>query len=120
MSEFDQMNEIVGESGSQGEGCLTSVAAAGLAILTGLGLMVSPAAAADLVPRRPVGCPVPVPDTYGMGEQAAKDTLATKGLTTYVWVNKEAGVWTVVHSSPQPGTVVNRCVNPLVEIWIGA
>ena len=44
MGGFDQMNEIVGESGTAGKpGCGMTVAVAGLAILTGLGLMVSPA-----------------------------------------------------------------------------
>jgi len=117
MSDPDEMNEIVGESGTPGEGCLSSILAVGMTVVAGLILAAAPAYA--LTPRKPIGCQVSVPNTYGLDEQTATDLLGDYGLSTYVWMNKEAGQWTVAYSSPEPGARVDRCVNPLVEIWIG-
>lgn len=120
MNEYGQMNEIVGESGQQtGEGCLMGVAATAAVVLTAVAaLWAMPAAGAT--PRKPGACQVAVPDTYGMTEQAAVDALEAKGLSAYVWVNKEASTWLVVHSEPQPGVVVDYCAATQVQIWIGA
>jgi hypothetical protein len=117
MNELDRMDEIVGESGEPGKGCLSSIVAVGMAVVAGLILATGPAHA--LTPRKPTGCLVTVPNTYGLDELAATSALALKGLSAYVWMNKEAGQWTVVYSEPEPGALVDRCVNPLVEIWIG-
>src|SRR5688500_18101296 len=111
------MDEIVGESGEPGPGCLTSILAVGMTAVAGLLLTAGPAHA--LTPRKPIGCQASVPNTYGLEEQAARDLLNAYGLSTYVWMNKEAGDWTVVYSWPEPGAPVDRCVNPVVEIWIG-
>lgn len=84
-----------------------------------LAATVCPTRALASTPRKPNSCQVTVPDTYGLDESSARAVLTLRGLETYVWMNKEAQDWTVVYSQPVPGTPVNRCVDPLVEIWIG-
>lgn len=120
MSELDQMNEIVGESGTAGKpGCGMTVAVAGLAILTGLGLMVSPAAAAGLVPRKPVCLPTGVPDVVGMLATDAGNVLTDAGFRYHVnLVKGEVDLFHVESTLPTAGTVVNPC-STVVEIWRG-
>lgn len=76
-------------------------------------------AGAKSAPRRPGPCDAVVPNVVGMEQFEAIDALAARGLDAYVWANKEGGLrWTVILSSPAAGTQVNRCVSPIVEIWV--
>lgn len=77
-------------------------------------------ASSSPVPRRPV-CSATVPNVVGMTEPEARAALEAAKLIPYVWMNKggaQEPTWVVILSDPVAGTVVNRCTDPIVEIWI--